>query len=153
MSPSENIAKLTEHLTAHRRARIAQRLHDDQIAWLSTVRPDGRPETVAVWFLLLEDGTLVVYSQPNKVKLRNIATNPNVALALDDSDLGRDVVRIEGTARYDATVSPLDELPAYVAKYAERIDLLFGTPRAFADMFSEPIVITPTRVHSIDSEI
>ncbi|QLY28205.1 pyridoxamine 5'-phosphate oxidase family protein [Nocardia huaxiensis] len=153
MSPVESFAQLAAHLTAERRTHIWKRLCDNQIAWLTTVRPDGRPDTVAVWYHLLDDGDIIVYSEPKKIKLRNIADNPHVTLVLDETDLGRDVIRLEGTARFDASVPPLDELPGYVAKYAERIAVLFGTPRAFAEMFAEPIRIAPTRLRSIDSDI
>jgi Pyridoxamine 5'-phosphate oxidase len=42
------------------------------MAWLTTVRPDGQPVSVPVWFLMREDGTILLYSQPGTQKLRNI---------------------------------------------------------------------------------
>jgi hypothetical protein len=38
-------------LTTERDAHIDQRLYSDHMIWLSTVRSDGRPHTVPVWFL------------------------------------------------------------------------------------------------------
>jgi PPOX class probable F420-dependent enzyme len=130
-------------LPPERRDHVKRRLHGNLMAWLTTVRPDGRPDSVPVWFVLRADGTILVYSQPGKLKLRNISANPYVALGLDVTDIGRDIVRIEGTAVLATDVPRADEVPEYAAKYAERIGAMFGTARQFADLFTEAIVITP----------
>ena len=121
---------LTSHLSADDRERVEARLRHNLIAWLTTVRPDGQPVTLPVWFLLREDDTILVYSQPSSFKLRNIITNPLVSLVLDASDLGRNVVRIEGVAIQADGQLPADQQPAYLAKYNERIAALFETPRS-----------------------
>jgi hypothetical protein len=43
---------------------------------------------------------------------------------------------------------PADRQPRYAAKYAERIGAMFGTPRQFAELFSEALIITPSRLHA-----
>jgi PPOX class probable F420-dependent enzyme len=140
--------KLTSHLPAADRERADGRLHSNLIAWLTTVRPDGQPVTVPVWFLLRDDETILLYSRPAKEKLRNIAANPKVSLALDVTDIGRNVVRLEGTAQRADDQPPANEQPAYLAKYTERIGALFGTPEQFATSFSAAIVITPAKLHA-----
>ena len=139
---------LTADLPEDRRARVDTRLHTNLMAWLTTVSPAGRPDTVPVWFLLRDDDSVLVYSRPAKAKLRNIDANPNVALALDVTDIGRDVIRIEGTAVRADDQPPAHQVPEYVAKYTERIGAVFGTPERFAEAFSEAIVITPRRLHA-----
>jgi PPOX class probable F420-dependent enzyme len=139
---------LTSHLPAARREHVERRLHGNQMAWLTTVRSDGQPVTVPVWFLLRDDGTILVYSQPKTAKLRNIDANPKIALALDVNDLGRDVISVEGVARHVGDVPAADQLPEYVAKYTERIGAVFGSARVFADLYSEAVVITPSRLRA-----
>ena len=62
--------------------RVAQRLQQEGIIWLTTVRGDGTPQPSPVWFLW--DGeTFLIYSQPGAPKVRNIARSPKVALHLN----------------------------------------------------------------------
>jgi PPOX class probable F420-dependent enzyme len=140
--------KLTSDLPDGRRAHVEGRLRANLMAWLTTVRPDGRPDSVPVWFLLRDDETILVYSQAAKIKLRNIASNPRVSLGLDVTDIGRDIIRVEGTAEHVPGYPAADEVPEYVAKYAERIGANFGTPSRFAGLFPEALIITPDRLHA-----
>ena len=140
--------KLTAKLTEDRRAHVEGRLSANLMAWLTTVRPDGRPDTVPVWFLVRSDETVLLYSEPGKVKLRNISRNPQVSLGLDVTDLGRDIIRIEGTAALAAGFPAADQVPEYVVKYTERIGALFGTVEQFAARYSEALLITPRRLYA-----
>jgi PPOX class probable F420-dependent enzyme len=140
--------RLTSSLDDRRRRHVEGRLQTNLMAWLTTVSRSGRPHTVPVWFLVQDDDTILVYSEPGKAKLRNIAANPYVALGLDVTDIGRDVIRFEGTAAHVPGHPPANQVPAYLSKYVERIAAIFGTPDRFARSFSEAIVITPTRIHA-----
>ena len=101
--------KITEHLSADRREHVEARLRSNLMAWLTTVSPTGQPESVPVWFLFREqDETVLLYSQPGKPKLRNIGQNPQVALGLDVTDIGRDIIRIDGEAREAPEAGPAD---------------------------------------------
>jgi PPOX class probable F420-dependent enzyme len=139
---------LTSKLSADDRERVENRLRHNLMAWLTTVRRDGQPVTVPVWFLHRGDDTILVYSEPRSAKLRNINDNARVSLVLDVCDLGRNVVRIEGTATPAINEAPADRQPAYVAKYAERIGALFDTPERFAALFSAATIITPTKLYA-----
>jgi len=108
--------KLTSHLPDDRRAHVEGRLRANLMAWLTTVRPDGRPDSVPVWFLLRDDETFLVYSQAAKVKLRNISHNPRVALGLDVTDIGRDIIRIDGTAEHVPGFPAADQVPEYLTR-------------------------------------
>jgi PPOX class probable F420-dependent enzyme len=140
--------KLTSHLPDERRAHVEARLRANLMAWLTTVRPDGRPDSVPVWFLMRDDETILIYSEQGKIKLRNISHNPRVALGLDVTDLGRDIIRIDGTAEHVPGFPPADQVPEYTVKYAERIGAMFGTASQFAGQFPEALIITPKRLHA-----
>ena len=62
--------------------RVAQRLENERLVWLTTVAPDGTRQPSPVWFLW-DGGSVLIYSQPNRPKLRHIQRNPNVASNFD----------------------------------------------------------------------
>jgi PPOX class probable F420-dependent enzyme len=141
--------KLTAHLPADRREHVQTRLRGNLMAWLTTVSPTGKPESVPVWFLLREeDETVLVYSQPGKPKLRNVEQNPQVVLALDVTDLGRDIISLDGQARVAPEFGPADKEASYRAKYTERIGAMFGDAERFGAIFSVPLLITPRRLRA-----
>jgi PPOX class probable F420-dependent enzyme len=120
-------------------------LRDELVVWLTTVRDDGQPQSVPVWFLW-EDGEFLAYSQPGKPKLANIGSHPKVSLHLRGTETGGEVVTFEGEARRSDD-PPADRVPAYIEKYRGQIDADDWTPRSFAEDYSVPIRITPTAVH------
>jgi PPOX class probable F420-dependent enzyme len=130
-----------------RHAHIAERVNTNVIGWLITVRPDGRPHAVAVWFLW--DGeSILVFSKPNQQKVRNIAENPQVALALDDTQEGEDPIVIEGTAELVDDPSVSAAVPAYAEKYGELMKGIgLYPPERMAETYSQAIRITPVKVY------
>src|SRR4051794_10891046 len=95
--------------------RVARRLADETVIWLTTVGADGTPQPSPVWFIW--DGSeILIYSQPDKPKLRNIAANPRVALNFNSTDSGGNVVVITGNARVDPDAPRADAVPAYLEK-------------------------------------
>ena len=63
--------------------------------WLATVRPDGRPHLIPIWFGVL-DGKWYFVTGPESVKARNLQHNARVAMALED---GSNPLVVEGVAR------------------------------------------------------
>ncbi|MDQ2810081.1 MAG: pyridoxamine 5'-phosphate oxidase family protein [Chloroflexota bacterium] len=133
----------TLDLSQTKDAHIDERLRGEPIVWLSSVRPDGRPHTVPVWFLW-DGATVLIFSQPNQ-KIRNLATHPAVTLALDNSGQGSDVVLLEGTAVVGKTADEAAAFPAYGAKYATLMQPMHWTVEVMTAQYSESIRITPTR--------
>jgi PPOX class probable F420-dependent enzyme len=124
--------------------RAERRLREEEIAWLTTVRADGQPQSVPVWFLWDREGFLI-YSQPGRQKLRNIGTNPRVDLNLNSNAHGGDVVRLEGMADILEDAPPATEVPEYVEKYRDAIARIGFDPDGFARAYSVAIRVTPAR--------
>jgi PPOX class probable F420-dependent enzyme len=126
--------------------RAGRRLREDIIGWLTTVSPEGAPQPVPIWFLWDGDRSVLLYSRPDKRKLRNIDANPRVSLHLDSDGVDADIVVCWGEARL-SNDRRADHVPEYIAKYAERIAALGWTPESFAADFSVPLRIDLTRIH------
>jgi PPOX class probable F420-dependent enzyme len=133
-------------LTQKRDAHIDQRLREDIIIWLGSVRPDGRPHLVAVWFLWTGED-LLIFSKPHQQKIRNLCQNPHVILALDNTNLGVDPITLEGEAELLADPEVNTTLPGYVAKYGAHITGIGYTPETMAKAYSQTIRITSIKFH------
>ena len=128
-------------------ARVDARLRDELVAWLVTVAADGTPVPTPVWFWW--DGeTILVYSQPAKPKLRHIATNPRVAVALRTDEIGDLLAVITGEAAVDEGAPPADQLPEYLEKYRASIARLGSEPGQFAAEYRVPIRISVTNLRA-----
>ena len=114
------------------------------IGWLTTVTPDGQPQTFPIWFLW-EDGEALIFSDRRAKRNVNIAGNPRVSLHLNDNGRGDDVVVIEGEARVDPATPPVPEHRGYLAKYGDMITRSYTSAEEFATIYNVPIRVRPTR--------
>jgi PPOX class probable F420-dependent enzyme len=122
-----------------------EHLDVDIVGWLTTVSADGRPQSAVVSFLL-EGGTILIYSQADTPKLRNLERSPLVSFHLQSDAYADHLLVIEGTAEIDSSTPPSDEHPAYRAKYAEPLAHWQMDASETARSFSVPIRIRPIRV-------
>ena len=125
-------------------AHVEQRLREEPIVWFTTVRPDGRPHTVPVWFLW--DGeTFLIFSQPGNLKIRNLQRNPHITHAPDGTKQGGDVVTVEGEAELLSEPSRNILAPAFGEKYASMIKTMGVDTEGLVEDYSQPIRIKPTK--------
>lgn len=125
--------------------RIARQLDDERIVWLTTVAKSGTPAPTPVWFLWRGD-EILIGSEPDKAKLRNIAEHPQVSVNFNATHTGGDVGVITGTAVIESAPISGDELAAYNEKYADDIAGLGMTPDQFHASYSVLIRITPEKL-------
>ena len=125
-------------------AKALQRLGTDLMGWLTTVNPDGQPQSSPIWFLWRGDEVLV-YSHIRAPRNANIGENARVAFNLNTDPDGDEVVTMEGEARIDLSLPPSSANAAYQVKYRHLLDRYGWTPQWLADNYPVPILITPTR--------
>ncbi len=124
-------------------AEVIERLRNERIGWLTTVAPDGTPQTSPIWFLW--DGESILIYSLESARTRNITDHPRVSLHLDGNGLGGDIVVVEGTAVINRDLPAAPDNHEYLAKYQPVIDAYGWTAESFAADYSAPVVITPTK--------
>jgi PPOX class probable F420-dependent enzyme len=123
-------------------ARAGPRFADSPVIWLTTVNPAGQPQTSPVWYII-ESDELLVYSL-DSTRIRNIRSNPHVALNLDGDGQGGGIITLEGTARIVDDHVPCWEVDEYVAKYDARIVRMNMTAESFGRKYHNAIRISLT---------
>jgi len=134
---------MEEEMSVTIQPHVEERLRSDEMVWLTTVRPDGRPHSVPVWFLW-DGATVLIFSKPNTQKIRNLRQNHSVTLALDDTKKG--VVILEGTAELLGQGDASERLQAYGEKYREGLRRIGRTAEEFTRLYSQPTRVTPVRL-------
>ncbi len=124
-----------------------QHLLEDMVGWLTTVAPDGRVQSSPVSFLW-SGASVLIYSQPDMPKLRNIAAHPQVSFALNSDEYGNHSLIMEGTAEIAGDVEPWAANEAMSRKYRNAWPVWDLDEARTSKEFSVPIRIRPTRVRA-----
>ena len=127
--------------------KAAERLSREGIIWLVTVRHDRTPQPSPVWFLW-DGATILIYSQPNTQKLRNIARSATVALHLNGDQWGNDITIVTGEARIEENAPLAREVPAFVKKYVDDLHSAKSLEDfdRIMDGYTVALRVTPTRL-------
>ena len=72
-------------------------LYGTRTGKLATLRADGRPHVVPIWFQM-DGNTLVFTTAQNTVKAKNIRRDPHISLCVDDETPPYAYMMIEGIA-------------------------------------------------------
>jgi PPOX class probable F420-dependent enzyme len=116
------------------------------ILWLTTVRPNGQPQTLPVWFVI--DGQdLLVWSQEG-YRTKNLASNNRVSAHVNDNGTGGNILSMEGKAVIEPGLGPCSAHPGYVRRYQVRMDRSRWTWEWFDTIYKVPIRITPEKIRT-----
>ena len=64
-------------------------LQEDRVAVVSTLNKDGSSHLTTMWYLLTDDGTLILSTPGRNQKVKNLRRDPRIALCVGDE--GRSV--------------------------------------------------------------
>ena len=121
------------------------------IARLATVRPNGSPQLVPMWFLY-EDGVMYMSTRTYAAKVKHLQKNPRVAVVVDEmvAPLKNKVVILEGTA--EVQTSGVKEVTTKIYhKYMGAEGA--ATPVAQQSINTPRVIlkITPKKIESVDT--
>ncbi|WP_405167301.1 TIGR03667 family PPOX class F420-dependent oxidoreductase [Nocardia sp. NBC_01499] len=126
-------------------AKVAERLDNEPVIWLTTVGATGTPQPNPVWFQWRDDEFLL-FSEPNQAKLRNLLRNPRVSLNFNSTEWGSEVAVFTGTARIDDVAVSPDEIATYTTKYTKGLQDIELTAEQFFAKYSTVVRIRPDRL-------
>ncbi len=126
-------------------ARVARRLRDETVVWMTTVTPAGAPLPMPVWFIWDGGEGVLMYSEPG-ARVRYIEANPRVSLNFANDDRGDDIVVLSGKATVEHDAPAADENDDYLAKYDRLITRIGMTPASFAERYCVPVHIALRRL-------
>jgi len=89
------------------------RLLSDRNIWLATVRADGRPHLVPIWFAWVNEH-FYICTEGKSVKVRNLLANPRISVSLED---GNKPVIAEGKVVLIERPYPAEVIAAFKDKY------------------------------------
>ena len=127
------------------RPDLVARLDAEVVAWLTTVSPSGQPQPAPVWFVTADEH-FVIYSKDEVPRLRNLRTNPRVALHLNSDADGAGLTIIHGEAEIIGRELPPSADPAYAAKYGQHLSRWDFTWETYDEGYPVRLHIRPTRV-------
>lgn len=93
-------------------------------AVMATVRPDGAPVTVATWYLLEDDGRVLLNLDAGRARLKHLRANPHVALTALAGDDWYTHVSVQGRVveiRDDVDLVDIDRLARHYTGHPYRV--------------------------------
>ena len=132
-----------EQLTAEQRAFL---LTGTRTGKLATVRKDGRPHVVPIWFHLDGD-TLIFTTGEGTVKAANIRRDPRVSICVDDETPPYAYIQVEGIASFSEDSNARLKWATLIGGRYMGEDLAEAYGKRNAVPGELLVHVTPTRIH------
>lgn len=120
-------------------------LREDRVAVVSTLNKDGSSQLTTMWYLLTDDGTLILSTPGRNQKVKNLRRDPRIALCVGDE---RRSVSLYGTVTISSDQNvirrDLEQLTArYVKEEVARAPALaFFLQQGRVALHVKPIKVT-----------
>jgi PPOX class probable F420-dependent enzyme len=114
-----------------------------EVATLSTIGPDGRPQLSEVWFLA-EGDTVSISLNSSRQKMKNLLAHPAASLLILDLGMPYRYLELRG----DAEITPD---PDYV--FADKVGAKYGSDLRAHDQPGQTryvVTIRPSRVNAVN---
>jgi PPOX class probable F420-dependent enzyme len=117
---------------------VRERLANEPLIWLTTISRNGTPQPNPVWFLH-DGGDILIYNLHSATRLAHMRARPQVALNLNSNADGGGIVVITGLARAVPDEPLGHEHPGFLAKYADGMARVNGSPEKFSEEYNVAI--------------
>ncbi|WP_136518209.1 MULTISPECIES: PPOX class F420-dependent oxidoreductase [Cellulomonas] len=97
-------------------ADVVDLLRRPNPAVMATIHPDGHPVTVATWYLLEDDGRVLLNLDAGRARLKHLRANPHVSLTALAEDNWYTHVSVQGRVveiRDDVDLVDIDRLSTH----------------------------------------
>jgi PPOX class probable F420-dependent enzyme len=130
--------KLSESITAF--------LNEKRFGVLATVNADGSPQQTVMWYLPIDDDTILMNTKKGRIKDKNLGRDNRVSLCVED---GQRYVAMRGTITVDDDPDHGQETMKAVTTRYEGADV---AERQMNEMYSKQHRITLTlKIDSVDT--
>ncbi len=103
-------------------------LREDHVAVVSTLNKDGSPHVTTIYYLLADDGTLIMCTPGHSQKIKNLRRDPRIALCVGEGGRSISLYGRVSICEDQALVRQyLEQMVAHYVKEADRRSQIITT--------------------------
>ena len=125
-------------------------LRADHVAMISTLNKDGSPQITTIWYLLRDDGTIIMNTPRGTQKAKNLLRDPRIAVCVGDELRS---VSLYGTATVSSDQNVVrQELEQLIARYVKEEAARAQTLSLFLQQERIALHIKPDKVTEFSAD-